>query len=185
MPSPVGHSLAGLIIYQIAPEIQGLARRQVIALYLFAANAPDLDFVPGLIAGAPNRFHHGISHSMGLALLFAGLATLVLRRFDRQRLWRHFLVFFSLYLSHLILDYLSADYGAPYGVPLFWPASNTYYMSPLVLFSDIHRSTTTTQFFPSLLSAHNLWSVSRECLVLVPILLLVLARRSRMRTAAG
>ena len=29
MPSPVGHSLAGLIAYQIAPEIDGMARGQV------------------------------------------------------------------------------------------------------------------------------------------------------------
>src|ERR1044071_7547790 len=63
MPSPVGHSLAGLIAYQIAPEIDGMARGRVVALYLLAANAPDLDFLPGLIVGDPNRFHHGISHS--------------------------------------------------------------------------------------------------------------------------
>src|ERR1041385_6780612 len=84
VPSPVGHSIAGLIAYQVAPEIDGLARRQVIALYLFAANAPDLDFLPGLLVGDPNRFHHGVSHSGGLALLFAIAVSLILRRRSRR-----------------------------------------------------------------------------------------------------
>src|ERR1051325_2574233 len=115
MPSPVGHSLAGLIAYQIAPEIDGLARRQVIAWYLLAANAPDLDFLPGLMAGDPNRFHHGVSHSSGLALLFAIAVSLLLRLRQREWRWKQFFVFLGLWLSHLILDYLSEDSSPPYG----------------------------------------------------------------------
>ena len=181
MPSPVGHSLAGLIAYQIAPKIDGLARRQVIAWYILAANAPDLDFIPGLMVGDPNRFHRGVSHSSGLALLFAIGVSLILRR--RQGVWRwtQFLVFLGLYLSHLILDYLSEDHSPPYGVPWFWPASRAYYMSPAPLFPDMHRSSSPGDFFPSLFSAHNLWSVSVECLVLVPLLLLAHALMKRMR----
>ena len=182
MPSPVGHSLAGLIAYQIAPEIDGMARRQVIALYLFAANAPDLDFIPGLMVGDPNRFHHGVSHSSGLALLFAIAVSLILRLRRREWRWKQFLVFLGLYLSHLLLDYLSEDHSAPYGVPLFWPASKAYYMAPLPLFPDIDRSNATADFFPSLFSAHNLWAVSVECLVLVPFLLLAYALMKRMRS---
>jgi inner membrane protein len=183
MPSPVGHSLAGLIAYQIAPEIDGLARRQVIAWYLLAANAPDLDFLPGLMAGDPNRFHHGVSHSSGLALLFAIAVSLLLRLRQREWRWKQFFVFLGLYLSHLILDYLSEDSSPPYGVPLFWPASRAYFMSPAPLFPDIHRSSATGDFFLSLFSAHNLWSVSVECLVLVPLLLLAYALMKRLRSA--
>jgi inner membrane protein len=185
MPSTVGHSLAGFIIYQIAPGIQGLARWQVITLYLFAANAPDLDFVPGLVVGDPNRFHHGFSHGIGFALLFAILLSLLLHILANKLLWRNFLVFLGLYLSHLTLDYLSTDTGAPYGVPLFWPGSDAYYIAPFALFSDIHRSNSTTNFFSSLFSAHNLWSVTRELLVLFPFLLLALARRKGMRIDEG
>jgi inner membrane protein len=182
MPSPVGHSLAGLIAYQIAPEIDGMARRQVIALYLLAANAPDLDFIPGLMVGEPNRFHHGVSHSIGLALLFAIAVSLLLRLRQSEWRWKPFLVFLGLYLSHLLLDYFAEDHSAPYGVPLFWPASPAYYMSPVPLFSDIHRSNATADFFPSLFSAHNLWSVSLEGLVIVPFLLLACALMKRMRS---
>ena len=182
MPSPVGHSLAGLIAYQIAPEIDGMARGQVIAWYILAANAPDLDFLPGLMAGDPNRFHHGFSHSSGLALLFAIAVSLLLRLRQREWRWKQFLVFFGLYLSHLVLDYLGEDHSPPYGVPLFWPASQAYYMSPTPLFPDIHRSNATAGFFPSLFSAHNLWSVSVECLVLAPLLLVAYALTKRMRS---
>jgi len=185
VPSPVGHSIAGLIAYQVAPEIDGLARRQVIALYLFAANAPDLDFLPGLLVGDPNRFHHGVSHSGGLALLFAIAVSLILRRRQREWRWKPFLVLFGLYLSHLILDYLAEDHSVPYGVPLFWPVSRAYYMSPVPLFSDIDRTNATAAFFPSLFSAHNLRSVSLECLVLVPVLLLAFALMKRRRREAG
>jgi inner membrane protein len=185
MPSPVGHSLAGFIIYQIAPGIQGMARWQVIALYLFAANAPDLDFVPGLVLGDPNRFHHGFSHGIGCAVLFAIFVSLLLQMREKKGLCRNFLVFIALYLSHLTLDYLSTDTGAPYGVPFFWPVSNAYYIAPFVLFSDIHRSNSTTNFFSSLFSSHNLWSVTRELFVLFPVLLLALAWRKRMRIENG
>ena len=34
-------------------------------------NAPDLDFIPGLILGRPNLYHHGISHSLGAAVIFS------------------------------------------------------------------------------------------------------------------
>jgi inner membrane protein len=182
MPSPVGHSLAGLIAYQIAPEIGGMARGRVIALYLVAANAPDLDFIPGLMVGDPNRFHHGVSHSSGLAILFAIVVTLLLRLRQGEWRWKQFLVLLGLYLSHLILDYFAEDNSPPYGVPFFWPASGAYYMSPVSLFSDIHRSNATADFFPSLFSAHNLWSVSVECLVLLPLLLIAHALMKRMRT---
>ena len=185
MPSPVGHSLAGFIIYKIAPGMQGMARWQVIALYLFAANAPDLDFVPGLVVGDPNRFHHGFSHGIGFGLLFAVILSLLLCISKKDWLWRNFRIFLSLYLSHLTLDYLSTDTGAPYGVPFFWPVSNAYYIAPFVLFSDIHRSNSTANFFSSLFSTHNLWSVTRELLVLLPFLVLALAQRERMRIEEG
>jgi inner membrane protein len=177
MPSPVGHSLAGCIIYTIAPGMQGMARWQVIALYLLAANAPDLDFVPGLLLGDVNRFHHGASHGVGFAVLFAALLSFALRIVRKQWRWRDFFIVFSLYVSHLVLDYLSTDTGAPFGVPFFWPVSNAYYIAPFVLFSDIHRSNSTADFFYSLLSLHNLWSVTLELLVLSPFLLLALALR--------
>jgi inner membrane protein len=179
MPSPVGHSLAGLAIYRIAPGVPGLAPWRLLGVYVFAANAPDLDFVPGLLMGNPNRFHHGVSHSVGFALLFAIVAALVLRWREREWRWRHFLVFLGLYLSHLALDYLSEDTSAPRGLPMFWPVTDRYFISPVSVFSDIQRINSTGGFFPSLLSAHNVRAAMIECLVLLPFVAIALARRKK------
>ncbi len=157
----------------------GLAPWRVIGFYVFAANAPDLDFVPGLLIGNPNRFHHGVSHSIGFALLFAIVAALILRWREREWRWRHFLVFLGLYASHLALDYLSTDLSPPYGLPMFWPANDAYFKSPVPVFPDIRRINSTGRFFQSLFSAHNLWAATVECLVLVPLILLAVAWEKR------
>ena len=44
---------------------------KLLFFYIFIANAPDLDFLPGLIIGKPNLYHHGISHSLGIGILFS------------------------------------------------------------------------------------------------------------------
>ena len=102
--------------------------------YCVAACAPDFDFLPGFFLGEPNRFHQGISHSLGAALLFgAGVAFLSWRMRGRIA-WRFVLVLFSLYCSHLLFDYLAVDTGLPYGIPMWWPLSGEHYLSPIAIF---------------------------------------------------
>ena len=81
MPLPVGHSLAGYLIYLGAERDTSLYRWKLILLYVFAANLPDLDILPGFLMGLPNRYHHGISHSLGFAIL-AGMVVIL------YKLWR-------------------------------------------------------------------------------------------------
>jgi inner membrane protein len=138
-----------------------------------------------LIVGAPNRFHHGATHSIGAALVFATLLTLLLRLLGKEGGARPFLVFLGLYVSHLLLDYFGTDTSPPFGIPALWPASAATYMAPVTPFGDIHRTNSTADFFPSLFSAHNLWAVSLECLFLVPLLLLAFAWRKRRSAASG
>jgi hypothetical protein len=86
VPSPIAHSLIGLAIGVAALRPRGkparvTLRTRALPLLGFAAlaNAPDLDFVPGLLAGDLNRYHHGPSHSMLWALGFALWAGLLAR----------------------------------------------------------------------------------------------------------
>jgi hypothetical protein len=79
MPSPVGHSLMGYVIYG-ATGLTGDRNWTVSMLYLFAANAPDLDFLPGLVIGNLSKYHHGPSHSVGFAILFGIVASLFFSR---------------------------------------------------------------------------------------------------------
>ena len=181
MPSPIGHSLMGYIIYQSTPRSTGMRQWQLIALYIFAANAPDIDFIPGFFIGDPNRYHHGISHSVGFTVLFASVFSLFLYLLKRDPFRRNFAVFFCLYFSHIVLDYLSIDTSFPYGETFFWPLSNKYYIASFAFLPDIRRAYSSSEFILSLVSLHNMWTVSVECFLLLPLLLLVLVLRRRSR----
>jgi inner membrane protein len=154
----------------------GVYNLRATCLFLFAANAADLDFIPGLLVGNPNRYHHGISHSIGLAVLFALVAGYFLRL--RNSFKYSFIAFFILYLSHIVLDYFSIDTGAPYGEPLLWPLVNDYYISPVAFLPDIQRAAAGKEFILSLFSPHNFWAVTVECLILLPFILLIQAINS-------
>jgi inner membrane protein len=173
MPSPVGHSLMGYLIYKAMPRPVAVHQWWLLPLYLFAANAADLDFLPGWLIGHPNRYHHGISHSIGFAILFALGLSLLLFLLKRATVWRNFAIFFCLYCSHIGLDYLSIDDSYPYGLPAFWPVSDEYYTATWAFLPGIIRSSSGEEFVTSLFSLHNLWAVSVEVLLLVPFILLM------------
>jgi inner membrane protein len=174
MPSPVGHSLIGYILYRGTNGSLKVHQWKLLALYLFAANAADLDFIPGFIIGDPNRYHHGISHSIGLALVFALAFSFLPFLQKRYSFKRNFSIFFFLYFSHIGLDYLSTDTGFPYGEPVLWPLSHEYYIASFAFLPDITRapSGTNTEVFLSLFSLHNFWAVNIELLIMLPILVI-------------
>src|ERR1044071_694587 len=169
MPSPVGHSLMGYILYRATARAHEPSRWTILALCLFAANAPDLDFLPGLVAGEISRYHHGPSHSFVFAVLFGILAATLFRK----RL-NAFLLGSALYLSHVLLDYLIKDPSPPLGVPLFWPFSNEYYMSPLTVYRPFNYPATFAEpLVSTLVSLHNVLTVLLELVFLMPVLLFV------------
>ena len=170
----------GYIIYRATSRPVGASSWWLVALYFFATNAPDLDFVPGLLVGDPSRFHHGPSHSIGFAIFFGILAGF----FFRRRLYA-FLIASSLYLSHVILDFLVQDPSPPHGVPLFWPLSHEYYMAPFAFFprSD-YMSSSAEPLWSTIFSLHNLSTVLIEAALLVPLLIFVLSARRRFSSPA-
>jgi inner membrane protein len=179
MPSTVGHSLLGYAIHRGTAD--GAAGRSwlVPLLCVFAANAADLDILPGLLMGEPNRFHRGISHSIGIAVLFAAVFGPVLAACGGGRLKKATGLAFLLYLSHLVADCFNADGRFPFGVPLLWPLTATYYIAPFPLLLDIHKAGTSGAFLPSLLSVHNLVAMAVEVLVFLPVVGLVWAWKRR------
>jgi len=178
MCSPVGHSLAGYALYLACNKnCKLIGNWNKIILYCFAANAPDLDFIPGIFIGDANRFHHGISHTLGLSLLFA----LCMYMIPRFRTKKDFAIFFSLYFGHVIIDFLTADSSTPFGVMLFWPFTQKYFISSFSLFSDIHHL-----FLSDLFDLHNIRAMVWETAVFFSmIVLLVLAREIRKKSFSG
>jgi inner membrane protein len=184
MPSPVAHSLTGYVIYRAAGPVQ--ARRwQHVVLYLFAANAADLDFVPGFLVGDPDLYHHGVSHSVGFAVLFAAALSLLLLFLEKGPIRRNFPIFFCLYGSHVILDWLSVDTAFPYGVPLLWPLAEEYSIAPFPFLPDVSRTSSSgVSFITSLFSLHNFWTVGVELLLLSPFVWFVSIVRKPVNLSA-
>ncbi len=73
------------------------------------------------------------------------------------------------------LDYLWIDRTYPYGVMLFWPAVQGYFSASLDFLPGISRTSYSTMgFVLSLFSLHNLWTVFMECLMVLPVMLILL-----------
>ena len=174
LPSPIAHSLAGLVVSRAqCNNAQQVARPTVVALVaVAAANLPDADFLPGLLTGDANRFHHAFTHSFGF-LMAVTLATFLLARAFRSApaFWTG-LVGFGV-ASHLLLDFFTVDTRPPFGIPLLWPFSNRAFLAPHPLFLDIQRSGNPAEFFQSLFSAHNFAAAGREFFLVGGALLLV------------
>jgi len=81
MASPYGHAIIGLSLLNLYYPRLPFTPKKNFGLYGLAALGaclPDLDFVPGIFLGNPSRFHHGISHSLGMAIILSVLASLLM-----------------------------------------------------------------------------------------------------------
>jgi len=175
MPSPVGHSLLGLAAGQLTGHRLPVVSWTWLAFVIVVANCPDLDFVPGIIAGDMNRYHHRVTHSVGAAFTF-GLAVWVIARWrsDHAGKWAQSAVI--IYGSHLLGDYLAVDYTAPYGIPLWWPLSDAYVISPVTLFAPIDHGALgeeNTHVLTQIFSLQNAISIAQEILFLMPLVLII------------
>ena len=156
MPSPVGHALGGAIV---SVAIGALGTSGVIAAAV-AAVAPDLDFLWGR--------HSQETHSIGAAIL-TGLVVLAWKRQPRLAI-----VVTLAWTSHIVFDWLGSDTTPPLGVMALWPLSRDYYFADAFVFEAITRRYWLDNFI-----SHNVWAVTKEVLMLAPILALVWKVRSR------
>lgn len=141
MPSPIAHSISGYLLSQGLVQDRGLFKQAffkspLLGLYAVAiSNAPDLDFLPKLIANVD--FHRGPSHSLLQALGWS-LCLSAIALSCRRSLFKPILILtFALYASHLVLDFFTAG-GR--GLPLLWPLNDLSFQSPIALFPAVHHS---------------------------------------------
>jgi membrane-bound metal-dependent hydrolase YbcI (DUF457 family) len=177
MPTPLGHSLAGLAI-QFASTGTRVRRTWPSTLLLIAlANIPDIDFLPGYAIGRPAAYHWGPTHSFTAAVLVGGIAGLVLGAKNGRYLVSSILTT-SAYASHIMLDLLFGQTRSPsLGLQVFWPFSTERFLLPWHVFRmapiSINASPITTLF-----SVEMLPVIARELIVMLPVVFLswVLAR---------
>jgi len=173
--TPIGHALAGYMVYSVNTEKRA-DKWALLWVCLLLAVAPDLDFLPGLLLGQPDLYHQGISHSLGLAAVIAFAAALVYRR-SQGILGANWVRFFAAYTSHLVIDMLGPDRRPPYGIPLFWPVSDEYYLAPFSLFPGVRHgggtSTTALKWITALFNPYNFEAIAIEVAVMLVIIGLV------------
>ena len=184
MSSPIGHSLAGYVIHTIHLRTLRPENYRNLLIFIFIANLADLDFLPGILIGKPNLYHHGISHSLGTAVIFSLCSTLLFQLNRYGSALKAFCPYLSLYASHLILDVLSLDGRLPHGIPIFWPITSEYYTFPVlppIKHSRLDHATI-GQFLSDAFSLHNLYVILLECVLTVGCLLILIFFRRMTST---
>lgn len=174
MATSIGHSLLGMALATLSGKPLKPGNWPWYLFAVIAANAPDLDFIPGLMVGEANRYHQLASHSLGAAFAFGVLVEALARLVpDAPRmpgLWAT-----VLYASHLLLDCLTLDARAPYGIPALWPFSDRHFTAPFSIFLNVQHGTAeggVASFVADLLTVHNLGILLIETLLLSPVLIL-------------
>lgn len=151
MPSPLGHALGGIVLGRLAA---GRAVPVRVTVAIAAAGAlPDID----LLFGA----HSGPTHGLGAAVVAGAIAALVWRGAGR---WRIAASIAAAWGSHALLDWLSTDTSAPFGIMALWPFSTEYYLSAYRVFLPVSR-----RYWLLDAWVMNLQAVVREMLILGPL----------------
>lgn len=179
MPSPVGHALGGALVATLAarsrPAAAGAAgaafgawfRQPLVVAGAVAACLPDVDFLWAR--------HNMETHSVGAAVLAALVAWLVTRQ------PRLALVVAGAWLSHVLFDWLGSDDTPPLGVMALWPFTDRFFFADAFVFEAISRR----YWLPGFV-AHNLWAVVSEVLMLAPLVVLAVLRKTgALRTGRG
>lgn len=180
MPTPVGHVLGGMFSLAIL-KINVKKQIGISLIALLAAGLPDIDFLFGLVRGDANLYHHQFTHSLVFVVSIGLVFAAVMSKAKVMQFFNSFVLITVCGASHLILDLLALDTSEPFGMPLLWPFSGTYYISPMTIFSDVHRSGDAHSFFISLFNSHNLQTVLIEIAILVPLTLFaVLVSRKKL-----
>ena len=155
MPSPIGHALAGVaFVWSVNPRTE---RRLVLAAAALAV-LPDADLVhPG--------WHRAYTHSIGAVLLVSIITVVVTGWVTRRIAWRVVLLCGGAYATHLLLDWLGADFFAPYGIRALWPFDDGWYISGV----DLFRQTARRHLFTAPIIMQNVKAIAQEIAILAPI----------------
>jgi membrane-bound metal-dependent hydrolase YbcI (DUF457 family) len=163
MPTPIGHSLAGAVIYALSTRRRNLlASWRWLVVCMIVAALPDIDFVPALFGrfDIANRVHRHVTHTALMAVVVGIVAYGVLRGLRRARPVRYAAIIFSCWASHIFLDLLGKDYRPPIGIRFLWPFVGKSYKIPLEVFLDVHKDT-----YADVFTAHNAVVLLQEVLI--------------------
>ena len=164
MPSPIGHTLAGLTVGWLAegaPSGQPGRLREALTPFVLwcalLAVLPDADLlIP--------HFHRTATHSVTATALVLIIAAGVTGKVTVHPAWRFIVALAAAHASHLLLDWLGFDRNPPPGIQLLWPFSDRFYISGWELFPPTARGEFTARMI-----AINVRAVFWETILLGPL----------------
>jgi inner membrane protein len=130
------------------------------------ANLPDIDYLPGILIGDLNAFHHGFTHSLGWITVTSLAGLFVARATNYHAACTLFLLMWGLQASHLAMDMMTDDGRAPYGIMALWPIFSEYLQAPFLVFSRIEKAN-----YGELFQGANAWALFREIALCLPLLI--------------
>src|SRR4030095_17178589 len=132
----LAHATAGDLAYE-ALRPAGPHRPWLLAGAVLFANAPDLDFLPGLAVGDPDAFHRGVTHTLGAAVVVAAAVWLLARWRGAARPWWWAAFGALAYGSHLLVDWMTVDALRPTGIQLLLPLPVLLLYAPFDLLCEL------------------------------------------------
>jgi len=181
MPTPVGHTLAGLAIWAVSERpkpLKDMLNAKCLgwaALCVVASNIPDADFISLTRSGLKlsGQHHHGVTHSIGFAIGFGVFVWAWAKMRGSKFAGRAAALTTLCYSTHIFLDLFSVDTYPVNGIglPALWPLTNRYFIAPI--FPGASRT--------DILSLHNVVSVGLEVLIYGSVFLAALMRGNGSR----
>lgn len=165
MPSPIAHLGVGYAIYRYyerrLPEDPRRCWRVSLQMVMIAGLSmlPDLDVLLAIIFGDMWAYHNNFSHSLILGAPVAFLIAGIIHWKHRSDFWLWFVICLVSYDLHVIMDSLTAERG----VMMFWPLTQTRFMSPIGIFYGL-------QWGLGWFSVWHLWTVFTESLFVIVVI---------------
>ena len=190
MPSPIGHSLAGLAAAWTADLVPGDRAFRSASGAAAVASAPSRTSLYARAGGALTLAcvalgcaadidllwgsHREYTHSVGAVIVTAICAAIVAARV-RLPVVRVTLMCAGAYATHVLTDWLGGDAKPPYGIRALWPFDDGWYISPVIVFKGTQR------FYQTLGEAVrvNAAALAGEVLILVPIVVVLWLLREK------
>jgi membrane-bound metal-dependent hydrolase YbcI (DUF457 family) len=183
MPSPIGHTLAGIAVAlmgdrRLTAGIRSTLSRPLVLACAALAALPDLDLV---VPGAHRTATHSVTATLFIMIVAAVVTGWVTGR-DGRDVLRTALMCGLAHASHLLTDWLGTDLSAPSGIQLLWPFDDRWFISGWNLFPRIERR----QMFSTATILINIKAAVWEIAAFVPVLVAAwwLRRRSGSRRHA-
>lgn len=182
MPSPIGHTLAGLAVGWLSertrPHSGRRLRDSLSPLVLgcaFVAAIPDADLL------FPH-FHRTATHSVTATVFLLIIVAGVTGQVTRPPAWMWALALAGAHSTHLLLDWLGTDRFPPPGLQMLWPFSDHFFYSGADLFPPVERRV----WRPEALGM-NAYAAAWELLIVGPpaAVAWLLRRRRRAATPAA